>query len=250
MGGASIGGCRSMTNDQSKGTPRKVVLPTEAAGPSVELLVSFERWEKIKIAIPGQLSPKKDTVLRDGIFRSCNSFLSATRLRDAGAASAAAIRRPAGRQPAPLESFARHLSAASATWSAIKGMQDDRLGPLSDHLGSRSEFGLYLESLAKDAERRLKILRSIKPAKPAPARDLLVWDFAEHCRSAGLNPISHGRMYEEGALPTWFQGFVAAINDQILGAQGWGAADADKRALYADVAKAMRGYGKQGKARK
>jgi hypothetical protein len=68
----------------------------------------------------------------------------------------------------------------------------------------------YLESLAKDAERRLKIFRSIKPMKPAPVRDVLVWDFAEHCRAAGLNPISHGRMYEQNALPTWFQ---AAIND-------------------------------------
>jgi hypothetical protein len=234
-----------MTGKQPKGKSRKVVLPIDSVAPGVTLGVGFqERWPRIKMAIPGDLLPEKETALREGIFKSCATFMGASRLRAAGAATAAAIRKPGAKQLAPLASFARHLLAASATWSAIKGLQDDRLGPLSDQLGSHSEFGGYLESLAKDAERRLKILRSIKPTKPAPARDLLVWEFAEHCRAAGLDPISHGRMYEQGALPTWFQGFVAAINDQILGVQGWGPVEADKRALYSDVAKAMRGYGK------
>jgi hypothetical protein len=230
---------------QAKGKSRKVVLLADRAGPSVTHGFGvWERWEKIKTTLPSGLSPEKEGALRDGIFRFCDIFVSALRLRDEGAATAVAIRKPAGKQPAPLESFAKHLLAAAAVWPLIKGLQDDHLGPLSDHLGSRSEYGSYLEALANDAQRRLKGLQSIEATKPAPVRDIFVRNIAECCRAAGLNPIAHGRAYEEGSTPTWFQEFVAAINDHLLGLQGWGAADADKRALFADIAKVMRGYRK------
>jgi hypothetical protein len=245
VGGTSALDRRPMTEKQTKGKARKVVLLADRGGPTVTLGVGFpERWEKIKKTIPDELSPEKDAKLRDGILRSCNMFLGANRLRDIGVATAAAIRKPAGKQPAPLESFANHLLAASATWSAIRGLHDDHLGPLSDHLGIRSEFGSYLEALAHDAQRRLKSLRPIVATKPIPARNILVRNIANCCRAAGLNPIRHGRAYEEDAAPTWFQKLIAAVNDQILGLQGWGTADADKRALFADVAKAMRGRAK------
>ena len=230
---------------ESKGKSRKVVLPAESVGPTVTLGVGFqERWIKIRMTIPGELPPEKEGALREGILRFCNMFLAAIKLRDAGASTVRAITAPASKQLAPLDSFAKHILAASAAWSSIKGLHDDRLGPLSDHLGPRSDFGPYLEALANDARRRLKQLRSIEPTKPAPVRDFLVRNIAECCRAAGLNPTSHGRNYEEGAAPTWFQELIAAVNDQILGLQGWGAADADKRALFADVTRAMRGNGK------
>jgi hypothetical protein len=53
-----------------------------------------------------------------------------------------------------------------------------------------------------------------------------------------------------GSAPSWFQAFVAAVNDQLLGVHGWCPADADKRALFADVARVLRsGDRKVGKAR-
>jgi hypothetical protein len=241
--GGAFAGDRRVTVKRAQGKARKVVL-LAGQGPAVTLGVGLERWEEIKKTIPSDLSPEADAKLRDGIFEHCNVFTSDSRLRDSGIATAAAIRKPAGKQPAPLESFAKHLLAASATWSAVKGLQDDRLGPLSDHLGPRSKFGSYLEALAHDAQRRLKTLRSIEATKPDPARDILVRNISKCCRAAGLEPTRHGRAYEEDAAPTWFQGLIAAVNDHILGVQGWGAADADKRALYADVAKAMRGGAK------
>jgi hypothetical protein len=225
-----------------KGRSRKSVLPADSVGPAVTLGVSVqERWSKIRTTIPSDLLPEKEDALKEGIFQICNVFLGGVRLRDAGAATARAIAEPAGKQLAPLESFAKHLLAASAVWPSIKGLHDDHLGPLSDYLGPRSDFGSHLEAIANDARRRLEKLRSIQPTKPIPVRDGLVRNIAECCRAAGLNPTSHGRNYEEGAAPTWFQELIAAVNDQILGSQGWGAADTDKRALFADVARTMRG---------
>jgi hypothetical protein len=203
-----------------------------------------ERWKDIRTTIPNDLPPEKEDALEQGIFKACDAFLGAVRLRDAGAATARAITAPAGKQLAPLESFAKQLLAASAVWSSVRGLYDDHLGPLSDHLGPRSDFGSYLEALANDAQRRLEKLRSIEPAKPAPVREMLVVNIAACCRAAGLDPTTHGRNYEEGAAPTWFQELIAAVNDQLLGVNGWGSAGADKRALFADVTRAMRGHGK------
>lgn len=142
-----------------------------------------------------------------------------------------------GKQPAPLESLAKHLRSAASVWGQVKGMHDDRLGPLSD-------FGDRLGALADDAERRLVALRQLKPAKPVDVRKQLICSLAKSCRDLGLRPTRSGRTYEESA-PTWFQQFVGTLNDNLLGAQGWGAPDTYTRsALFAEVARAMRGDGK------
>jgi hypothetical protein len=113
-------------------------------------------------------------------------------------------------------------------------MHDDRLGILSD-------LGNHLEAMAADAERRLLALRGWKPSKPKPASQLFIRAIANSCKLAGLHPTTNGRVYEDNS-PTWFQEFIAALNDNFLGSQGWGAPGSYTRnALFAEVAKAMRG---------
>jgi hypothetical protein len=66
-----------------------------------------------------------------------------------------------------------------------------------------------------------------------------------------------GRVYDErSSKPTWFQDFVAALDKNLLGSRNLlgvnrkgEQVEHDHRAFYAEIAKAMRGYGKPGKAR-
>jgi hypothetical protein len=212
------------------------VLPPDHSR-SVELTFSQARWQGIVSVIPIALDDSKENFLKVRVSKCCNNYLSLVRLQDEGATTAAALRKPAGKQSAPLERLSKHLKAAALTWSEIDGMHDDRLGPLSD-------LGSQLAAMASDAERRLKKLRSMRPAKPARARTLLIRGLVKCCRDAGLNPSVSGRVYEN-ASPTWFQEFVAALNDNLLGARGWGAPESYTRnALFAEVAKALRGDGK------
>jgi hypothetical protein len=55
-----------------------------------------------------------------------------------------------------------------------------------------------------------------------------------------------------GPKPTWFQEFIAALNDNLLGDAGWGSpGTCSLAALHSEVAKAMNGGdGKPGRARK
>src|SRR5580704_10966061 len=114
---------------EPKGKARKIVLPADSVGPTVTLGCGFpERWKEIRANIPVELPPEREEALKETIFKSCNLYLEAARLREAGAATARAVTKPAGKQLAPLESFAKHLLAASAVWPSIRGLQDDRLG--------------------------------------------------------------------------------------------------------------------------
>jgi hypothetical protein len=79
----------------------------------------------------------------------------------------------------------------------------------------------------------------------------LVQAAATCCLRVGLNPTATGRVSEHEE-PTWFQKFMVALNNQILGDNGWGLAESDHkaRAVHSDVAKALSGYVKPGNPRK
>jgi hypothetical protein len=224
-------------NGKRKGArARSVVLPAGVSRPT-QIGFSDERWQRIRSVIPDSLDPAGESALQVAISNCCDNYLSAARLLQEGARTAASIRKPGGKQSAPLESLAKHLRGAASAWAEVEGMYDDRLGPLSD-LGKR------LAELATDAERRLAVIGNLKAAKPIDARKQLILLLARSCQGAGLRPTVHGRAYENSD-PTWFQQFVAMLNDNLLGAQGWGAPGKYTRnALFAEVARAMRGHRK------
>ncbi|EIG63470.1 hypothetical protein Bra1253DRAFT_08445 [Bradyrhizobium sp. WSM1253] len=210
---------------------RSVLLP---AGHSriVNQTFSDLAWERAKAPIPTRVDDHRDGAFKAAVQRSCDSYLSAVRLLAEGAATAAALRKPAGKQSSPLESLCRHLRAAAIAWSTVREMHDDRRGPLSD-LGDR------LEALANDAERRLAILSSMEPAMPPPSPQVFIRAIAKCCIEAGLKPTATGRVYEDEP-PTWFQAFIAELNDAFLGGYGWGAPGTYSRnALFAEVARVL-----------
>jgi hypothetical protein len=160
-----------------------------------------------------------------------------------GAVTAAAVRRGGGKQSAPLERLVMALKTAAAIWTEINTMHDDRRGVLSD-------YGDRLAEMAADAERRLKSISSLAQTKAVALKPDLVRSVAECCRSVGLDPTATGRVSEQEE-PTWFQKFMVAMNNNILGDDGWGLAESDHRAraIHSDIAKAMSGSAKQGKPR-
>jgi hypothetical protein len=110
---------------------------------------------------------------------------------------------------------------------------DDRLGPLSD-------LGPQLEALARDAERRLKSLQDRKPVAMT-VRPQFVCAVRKCLLDTGLKPTATNRVYEDESNATWFQNFMAAINDHLLGDDGWGAAGTySLPAFYSDITKALR----------
>jgi hypothetical protein len=210
-----------------------VVLPADYAR-QVELVFHDGGWARVMAVIPSALDERAERSLRAAVSANCDAFLSAVRLLEEGAATAAAVRKPAGKQPSPLESLHKHLKAASAAWTEVKGMHDDRLGILSD-------LGDQLGSMASDAERRLTKFRRMKANKPAAAAATFIRSVARSCHAVGLIPITNGRVYEDNS-PTWFQEFIAQLNDNFLGARGWGAPGSYTRnALFAEVTKVMSG---------
>jgi hypothetical protein len=223
--------------------PRKVVLP-ENHYRRVAILFSDQRWRLIRATIPDQLSAEHEERLRNSISECCNRFLGRVRLLEEGAATAAAVRRGGGKQPAPLEQLVRALNTAAKAWAEIRTMHDDRRGVLSD-------YGDRLAAMAIDAERRLNAIKDLGQAKPIPVKHEFVRRLAECCRKIGLNPTATGRVSEHEE-PTWFQKFVVMLNNQILGDHGWGLVESEHkaRAAHSDIAKALIGYAKQGNPRK
>jgi hypothetical protein len=98
-----------------------------------------------------------------------------------------------------------------------------------------------LETIAADVLARKEALRNLRPVVVNPKHDL-VRSLAKICESCGLKVTATNRIYDERTnRPSWFQEFVGAVNDALLGAQGWGAAGGSRKALHADVLKALRG---------
>jgi hypothetical protein len=209
-------------------------------------LVSFDddRWTKIKCHVPEPLPTEADERLRAGIARCCSRFLTQQHQLQIGVETARAMRSPGRRQLAALEQVAKGSQMAAASWKRIKGkIYDDRLSDIR-------RFD-ELDSLARDAERRLAGIRALGQAvtAPSPWREF-VCNVARCCRDAGLNPSVTGRVYED-ANPTWFHKFMAALNENLLGDEGRRKQFQQSRAaFYAEITRALRGDRKPGKARK
>jgi hypothetical protein len=221
--------------------PRKAILPASLSRTRELLSIGDERWSRIRAHIPDTLVAEKEDQLRRAILACCSRYLTRHSHLQEGAATAAAIRRTGGKQPAPLERLVKHLRMAAQAWSEISKMHDDRRGILSD-------YGAHLAAMAADAERRLKGIRNLGTptilVNPWPG---FVRDVAACCRKADLKPTATGDVYQN-AKPSWFQKLVLALNENLLGIEG--GTRHGKAAFYAEIAKALGRDAKQGKARK
>ncbi|SHH38470.1 hypothetical protein [Bradyrhizobium erythrophlei] len=198
---------------------------------SVELIsISDERWARISSCLPETLLADK---LRRPVLSCCSVYLTNRSAIERAAATAAAVRRPGKRQLAHLEQLAESLRKAANAWTKLdRRIYDDRL----------SEIRRFdeLETLAADAERRLRGIHQLgKPTDLQNPWPLFVHSVAECCRRVGLTPTATGAGYDERrSKPSWFQEFIIAINDNLLGDQG--GRRHSKAAQCAEIAKALR----------
>jgi hypothetical protein len=220
VGGASA-------SDRWRVSARKGIAPPTRQL-SVELSsIGDGQWARISSCLPDQSLADQ---LRAPILRCCSAYLTKRSEIAAAAATAAALRRPGKRQLAHLEQLSESLRKAANAWAKIDcRIYDDRL----------SEIRIFdkLEDMARDAERRLRgILELGKPAELQNPWPLFVRSVAECCRRAGLKPTATGAVYDERrSKASWFQEFVVAINDNLLGHRRH-----SKAAQYAEIAKALR----------
>lgn len=193
------------------------------------LAISDERWANITGFIP---DTGKAAQLREPILECCSAYLTKRSIVERDAATAAAVRRPGKRQLAHLEQMADSLRKASDAWAKIdQKLYDDRLSEIRRFDG--------LAALALDAERRLKGIVSLgRPVALENPWPEFVRDVAECCRRVGLRPTASGAAYDERPKPSWFQQFVVAIHDNLLGDQG--GRRHSKAARYAEIARALR----------
>jgi hypothetical protein len=211
--------------------PRKLLMAEGSHPGTAEISFSDERWAEVRGELPANISAEFELELRSLVQACCNSFLSRLRQIRSGAAAAASIRRGGGKQAAPFEHLQSSLRMAINALEGMKDLQDPML-----NLHRRR-----LEEMLQDVTRRAAQLHSQSPISINPRHEL-VRSLAKACTRFGLAPSATGRIYDEEAHePSWFQKFVAALNDNLLGTQGWGAiASYSRNALYADVVKAMR----------
>lgn len=206
--------------------------------------ISDERWATIASNLPAGLSQSKSDQLREAVLANCSDHLTLRAAAEKAAATAAATRRPGKRQLAHMEQLAVGLRNAAAAWSKIerKMIHDDRL----------SDLKIYddLEQLAGDAERRLRGIRALgSPVSLQSPWPQFVRGVADSCRKVDLQPKATGALYDEAPRkPSWFQEFVVSINDHLLG--DLGGRRHSRSAQFAEIAKALRGDAKKGKARK
>jgi hypothetical protein len=151
----------------------------------------------------------------------------------------------------------REMSAAPAALgrdvthaNRLSDIHDDRLSDIRQYDA--------LEAMARDAERRLAGIRKLGEAEYDDPFPIFVRKVVQCFLEIGLRPTAKGRVYDEkGGKPTWFQEFMLALNNNLLGIRRLIVIDSkgkqferDPRAFYAEIAKAMSGYKKPGKARK
>ena len=114
--------------------------------------------------------------------------------------------------------------------------------------GARGSLRCLNVSPAISVRQRFAGIRRLGKAKPvADPWPIFVRKVAQCFRKVGLRPTATGRVYE-GGKPTWFQGFMAALDKNLLGIKRLIGTDRedeqferDHRAFYAEIAKAMRG---------
>lgn len=205
-------------------------IPAKYAYAGTQLLaISDERWTRIAGFIPDAGMAAQ---LRGPVLRCCSAYLTERAIAERAAATAAAVRPPGKRQLAHLEQLAESLRKASDAWAKIdQNIYDDRLSDIRMFDG--------LATLASDAERRLRGIAGLgKPTELENPWPLFVRSVAECCRRVGLKPTASGGVYDERSKPSWFQQFVVAIHDNLLGSQG--ARRHSKAAQYAEIARALR----------
>src|ERR1700692_3540904 len=155
-----------LKNPATGSRARKVLIP-ENHSRYVDLLFFNNRWPKIRVAIPDDLSVELEERLRQSICDCCNQFIGRVRLLEGGTASAAVVRKGGGKQASPLERLTNSLKTAAIAWTEIRTMHDDRRGVLSD-------YGDRLSEMAADAERRLNTIQNIGESKPMAVKPGLV----------------------------------------------------------------------------
>jgi hypothetical protein len=62
---------------------------------SVQMGFSEARWQRIRSVIPHSLDDPAEEALKTAVIRCCNNYMSAVRLLDEGARTAASVRRGA-----------------------------------------------------------------------------------------------------------------------------------------------------------
>lgn len=217
--------------------PRKAILPATVSLSRELASIGDERWSRIRAHLPETLTAEKDDQLRRAILTCCSAYQTSHSHLKKGAGTALAMRRPGKGQLALLERLAHGLRISADAWAKIGDIYDDRLSDISIFDG--------VETLARDAERRVTGIRTLgAPTELESPWPAFICSVARSCRRAGLNPTATGRTYEN-AKPTWFQLLIRALRDDLLGDEAGGRHS--DTALYAEVAKALRGDGKAGK---
>jgi hypothetical protein len=190
-----------------------------------------ERWANMRRRVP-ELPAEKDDELRDAISIACGGYLTRRGAVEMGEANAAALSGGA-KELSEFERFAKALRVAASSWEALRGVYDDQLSDVR-------RFD-ELADMAADADRRLAALRALGEPTPiagTPWRHF-VGSLFKVCRRLDLKPTVMNRLYDdETAKPTWFQEFVLAVNDHLLGEQGYKAASTN--AFHAETVAAVR----------
>lgn len=227
----------------------KAILP-ENFNRRIGFSISDARWQGLRKQVPSAMSDEAETRLRNSILACVSRYLTRQAQLHEGVASARALRRRGKRQLARLERLVKGLWMAADAWKEIKNNAPSKHRPpfYDDQLSDIDQYEV-LERLATDAKRRLRGLRSYgKPQTTETPWRQLVCEVADCFRKQGMLPNTTGRTYEPGVKQTWFQNFMAAVQADLLGKQGKKANS--PQAFGAEIAKALRGDKKTGKARK
>ena len=138
---------------------------------------------------------------------------------------------------APLERLLKELKKAADARDKVWQILDDRLGIYEN-----------LDLMIWDLESRL----TLKPVTVPDPFPVFVRKVFQCCREAGLKPTRTGRVYDERSnKPSWFQKFMATLNANVLGNEGrCKRLKYSRAAFYAEIAKALSGDNKSGRARK
>jgi hypothetical protein len=176
---------------------------------------SPERWANIRVGVP-ELPAEKDAELRNAVAIACSGYLEQQNKFAMGYANAAALRDGA-KERSEFERFTTALRQAAISWEALRGIHDDQL----------SEIRRFdeLAGMADDADRRLAGLRALGDPRPihAPESPWRGFVRALHtsCKGVGLVPTLTKRQYADKGATPWFQEFVLAVRDNLLGDKGY-----------------------------
>jgi hypothetical protein len=238
--------------------PRKTIpLPRWS---SSELFFTDNQWARLRCYIPKPLQPEDEALLREDIKAACSWLLTEQASLALGITTAAAMQKRGKRQPALLERLHNDLRAAATDWKEIKELADSfhvRRGVIYDDRVRDIHQHDALEEMARDVERRLAGIRELGEAEyvddPWP---VFVCGVAQCFREIRLDPTAMGRAYE-GGKPTWFQEFMLALDNNLLGYKRLVGIDRegkqkerDPKAFYAEIARILGGDRNPDKARK